>query len=72
MLGLKLTGQLGRRAGLGLIPLMTLVLVACGSVNEQGPNGSGGPGSSGSAGSAPTGGWQLAVSSVSLGLTTDG
>ena len=53
MLGLKRTGQLGRRAGLDLLPLMTLVLVACGSVNEQGPNGSGGPGA---AGSSTTGG----------------
>ena len=55
MLVLKRTGRLGRRAGLGLWPLMTLGLVACGSVNDQGPgpNGSGG---AGSAGSSATGG----------------
>ena len=41
MLGLKLTRRLGRRADLGLLPLMTLVLVACGSANQPGANGSG-------------------------------
>jgi hypothetical protein len=47
MLGLKLTGRLGRRAGHWLLPLTSLVLAACSSTTDNGAAGSGGSASGG-------------------------
>lgn len=70
MLGLKLTRRLGRRAGLGLLPLMTLVLLACGSANEPGANGSGGAGAAGSAATGGAGGGTPAATASQVGVIT--
>jgi Protein of unknown function (DUF1592)/Protein of unknown function (DUF1588)/Protein of unknown function (DUF1587)/Protein of unknown function (DUF1595)/Protein of unknown function (DUF1585) len=70
MLGLKLTGGLGRRAGHWLLPLTSLLLAACSSTNDNGAAGSGGSASGGATSAGGTTSVTPPATASQVGLIT--